>query len=238
MNNILIFGSSGAIGGALVAHYAHRFAGANIHAVSRSAQAVAFSNVTSHQLDFSDENAMCILAQSLAKNASFDAIIVAIGLLHDAHVQPEKSLSQLSFAQFEHVFTVNTFIPAMLVKHFSPLLNASDTSVFALLSARVGSISDNRLGGWYAYRAAKAALNMVIKTASIEMSRRNRHAIIIGLHPGTVDSALSEPFQTRVREGKLFTPEYCAQRLAAVIDDVTAIDSGNSLAWDGVQIPW
>jgi NAD(P)-dependent dehydrogenase (short-subunit alcohol dehydrogenase family) len=127
--------------------------------------------------------------------------------------------------------------PALVAKHFLPLLPRQGRSVFAALSARVGSIGDNRLGGWHSYRASKAALNMLIKNASIELARTRPDAVIVGLHPGTVDTGLSKPFQRGVAHNKLFTPEYCAERLIAVTDGLTRDDTGHVFAWDGARVP-
>jgi NAD(P)-dependent dehydrogenase (short-subunit alcohol dehydrogenase family) len=117
-----------------------------------------------------------------------------------------------------------------------PLLPRNGKAVFAALSARVGSISDNRLGGWYGYRASKAALNQLLRTLSIELGRQRGQAICVGLHPGTVDSALSRPFQSSVSEGKLFTPRFAAKQLLAVINKLDVSQSGRLLAWDGAEI--
>ena len=138
----------------------------------------------------------------------------------------------------ETAFRVNTIGPALVAKHFLPLLASDAKSVFAALSARVGSIDDNELGGWYAYRASKAALNMVIKTLSIELARRNPRALCVGLHPGTVDSRLSKPFQGGVPEGKLFQPAAAARALLTVLDGLSSGDSGALFAWDGTRIPF
>ena len=122
-------------------------------------------------------------------------VLVATGILHDEVFMPEKSLKDLSAEKFIHLFLVNSVLPAIIAKHFIPRLNQKKRSVFAALSARVGSISDNKMGGWYSYRASKSALNMIIKNVAIETARKNEQAIIVGLHPGTVDSNLSRPFQ-------------------------------------------
>ena len=131
---------------------------------------------------------------------------------------------------------MNTFGPAMIARYFIPLLNKENTSFFGVLSARVGSISDNKIGGWYSYRASKAALNMIIKSLSIEVARNNPNAIIVGLHPGTVDSNLSNPFQKNVSDGKLFTPDYSIAKMTNVINSLTTRDTGNCFAWDGERI--
>jgi NAD(P)-dependent dehydrogenase (short-subunit alcohol dehydrogenase family) len=163
-------------------------------------------------------------------------ILVATGLLQGEGISPEKNVRALSHEGFTKSFEINTIGPAMTAKYFVPLLSRDGKSVFAALSARVGSISDNRLGGWYAYRASKAALNMVLKTLSLEIGRRFKNQIIVGLHPGTVDTGLSKPFQGNVPEGKLFTPEFAAGKLLSVIDGLSAEDSGNLFDWAGEQI--
>lgn len=127
-------------------------------------------------------------------------------------------------------------MPALIAKHLLPKLNKDHPAIFAALSARVGSISDNQLGGWYAYRASKAALNMIIKNAAIEVGRRNRKAIVVGLHPGTVDSDLSKPFQGNVADGKLFTPEDSAQKLLEVLRSLGPEQTGKCFAWDGKEV--
>jgi NAD(P)-dependent dehydrogenase (short-subunit alcohol dehydrogenase family) len=138
----------------------------------------------------------------------------------------------------ETAFRLNTIGPALVAKHFLPLLAKDRKSVFAAISARVGSIEDNHLGGWYAYRASKAALNMVIKTLSIELARRNTNALCVGLHPGTVDTPLSTPFQSGVPEAKLFSAARSARHLLTVLDNLTPENSGCLYAWDGSQIPF
>lgn len=149
---------------------------------------------------------------------------------------PEKSLRELTAEKLVTLYSANTVAPALFAKHFLPLLPRERRAVFAAVSARVGSISDNRLGGWYSYRASKAALNMILRSAAIETARRNPEAIVAGLHPGTVRSALSHPFQRGVAAGKLFRPDYSASRLVDVLAGLTPADSGHCFAWDGSRI--
>lgn len=226
--NIAIIGASGAIGNAFTHLLRSQYPGAHIS---------TFSQHSPYHIDYTDEETIAKAAAFAAKHKPLDLVITANGILHDADVTPEKSLNDLSRKKFQHIFEANTITPALLAKHFLPMLNRERTSVFAVLSARVGSISDNHLGGWYAYRASKAALNMIVKTASIEMKRKNKQAIITGLHPGTVDSQLSKPFQANIRSDKLFTPEYAAQKLLGILDNLTAHDTGKCFAWDGQEIP-
>ena len=163
-------------------------------------------------------------------------MIVATGILFDGNITPEKSLRELSAKKFLRLFEVNTILPALIAKHFLPKLNKQDRSIFAALSARVGSVSDNKLGGWYSYRASKSGLNMIIKNAAIEINRQNKNAIIVGLHPGTVDSNLSKPFQGNVPDGKLFTPDYSVKRLLDVLGNLTPESSGRCFSWDGKEV--
>ena len=173
----------------------------------------------------------------IAQDGPLDLVFIATGLLHDGPgFQPEKSWRMQDPEAYQRAFAINATGPALVGKHFLPLLNRNQRSVFAALSARVGSISDNRLGGWHAYRASKAALNMIVRNFAIELSVRNANAIVVTLHPGTVDTSLSEPFQLRVAPEKLFTPEYAAQQLLSVVAQLVKEDSGHLIAWDGRRI--
>ncbi len=163
-------------------------------------------------------------------------IFIATGLLHDAERGPEKSLRQLDADWLMQNYRVNAIGPALVAKYFLPLMDRTEISRFAALSARVGSISDNRLGGWYGYRASKAALNMMIRNLSIEWSRKNGRSIIVALHPGTVDTPLSAPFQSNVPAAKLFDSDYAARHLLDVLDRLEPADSGKIFAWDGAEI--
>ena len=161
------------------------------------------------------------------------------GILHrgDA-LQPEKRLRDIDAAAMAEVLRVNTIGPATVARHFLPLMRRDTKSVFAAISARVGSIGDNRLGGWASYRASKAALNMLIKTFSIEHARTHPEGLCVALHPGTVDTDLSRPFQARVPQGKLFTPDDSAEKMLRVLDGLGAGDSGGVFAWDGSRIEY
>ncbi|WP_304640816.1 SDR family NAD(P)-dependent oxidoreductase [Pseudomonas sp.] len=168
-----------------------------------------------------------------------DLVINCAGFLHErAGQQPEKSLSQLSLAGLQRSFEINAFAPILLAQALLPLLRGTHRCVFASLSARVGSIGDNRLGGWYAYRASKSAQNMLLRTFAIEWQRLNRSGICLLLHPGTTDTELSRPFQARVPAGKLFTVDFVAERLLEIIARSAPEDTGRFYAWDGQPIPW
>ncbi len=240
MKNITVLGSSGAIGSTFVRYYARAFPDATVHAVSQSEIALESStkaNAVVHiPIQYDSEKSIEHAAKAVSAKSKIDLLLIATGILHGDDLEPEKSLKDLSHSNFQKLFEANTIVPAMLMKYFLPHLQRSGRSVCATLSARVGSISDNRLGGWYAYRASKAALNMIIKNAAIETKRKNKNAIIVGLHPGTVDSALSKPFQKNVPEGKLFSPEYSVEKLASVIQSLKQEDLGKCFAWDGQEI--
>lgn len=225
--NIAIVGSSGAIGGAFVKRLSQKYPHANLYAFSRKSKC---------PIDYKNEGSIAEAANLASKHGPLDLVIVANGILHDGDIMPEKSLKELTAAKFHHLFEVNTIMPTLIAKHFIPKLNKQYQAIFAALSARVGSISDNQIGGWYSYRASKAALNMVIKNISIEIGRRNKSSIIVGLHPGTVDSNLSKPFQSNVPDKKLFTPDYSTRKMLEVIEGLTPNQSGKCFSWDGKEI--
>ena len=240
IKNIAIIGSSGAIGSALANCINERFPDAMLYTFSRSVSSNHMAlNPTQHQhimIDYEYEDSIAMAAALASEKGPLDLAIVATGMLHDEKMKPEKSLKDLAQANMMALYQANCITPALLAKYFIPRLNPASPAIFAALSARVGSISDNGLGGWYAYRASKAALNMVIKNAGIETARRNKSAIIVGLHPGTVDSELSKPFQANVPEGKLFTPTNSANYLLDVLLQLEPEASGKCFAWDGQEI--
>lgn len=168
----------------------------------------------------------------------FDRIVCCVGTLQDSTVSPEKSLKQVTAGGLEHYFQVNTIVPMLCLKHLHPLLSQRTPAVFACLSAMVGSIEDNRLGGWYGYRSSKAALNMLVKTTAIEVARTNKKARIIAVHPGTTVSALSAPFSGRVKPQNYYTPAQSAARIVEVMDQLGKEDSGAFFNWNGEKLPW
>lgn len=236
LQNIVIIGSSGGIGRAFTKLLSETYLSATIHAFSRHEPKDVISRVKYQMIDYRDESSIEKSAHIASSKGAIDLVIVATGMLHDKEIMPERSLVELSLEKFQRLFEVNTITPALIAKHFLPKLNKERPSLFAALSARIGSISDNQLGGWYAYRASKAALNMIIKNAAIELARSNHQAILVGLHPGTVDTHLSKPFQRNVPNGKLFTPEYSTQKLLNVLESLTPSQSGRCFAWDGKEI--
>lgn len=232
----VVIGASGGIGGALVEALAARESIVSVTALSRRRARPGSPKVTSGHIDLLDEASVAGAAERCHDRPP-RLVICAAGVLHEGEVQPEKSLRDLDPARLARVLAVNTIGPALVLKHFAPLLPRKGRSVIALLSARVGSISDNRLGGWYGYRASKAALNQLVRTAAIELARARREALVVGLHPGTVDTALSAPFSGGVAPGKLFAPAFAAARLLEVFDGLSPGDSGRCFAWDGSEVP-
>lgn len=236
--NVVVIGAAGGIGQAFVQLLLEDVKVKAVHAFARREIPLENPKLSKGFLDLQDEATIEKSALSASENSKIDIIIVATGLLHQGDIQPEKSLRDIDPNCFAEIFAINSTGPALVMKHFLPHLNRDDKSVFAALSARVGSISDNQIGGWYAYRASKSALNMLLRTASIEVGRRYKKACVIGLHPGTVDTDLSEPFKKNVAENKLFTPEFSAQSLLKVINDVNEAQTGQVFDWAGENIPY
>ena len=233
---VIVIGASGGIGSGFVETLAAHERVKDVFALSRTGAGPRGNKIKPLTFDFSNEENIKAGAEVLRETGKFDLIVLATGLLHGNGISPEKSIRDLSYDGFAKSFAANVAGPAMTAKYFLPLLRRDSKTVFTALSARVGSISDNRIGGWYAYRAAKAALNMVLKTLSIEHGRRFKQSIIIGLHPGTVDTELSKPFQGNVPEGKLFTREYSTGKMLEVIDEVSVENTGDLMAWDGQRV--
>ena len=192
------------------------------------------------RLDLLDETSIAAAASAVGAGAARLALVInCAGVLHEpGGMQPERRLADVNAESFVQSVSVNALGPLLMAKHFEPLLRSAERTVFASISARVGSIGDNRLGGWYAYRASKAAQNMVTRNLAIELRRRARGVICVALHPGTVDTGLSEPFQSRVPPDKLFTPVEAAEKLLAVVDSLGPGSNGKFYAWDGSEIPW
>lgn len=232
-----VIGASGGIGAALTAALAASPAVAHVYALSRRPGGPGLPRVRTAHIDVVDETSIAQVASNIRDEGLLDLVLVTTGVLHDEHLQPEKRWEALTADGLAHAYAVNAIGPALCAKHFLPLLRTEVKSVFGALSARVGSIGDNRSGGWYGYRASKAALNMLVKTLALELARRNAHAVCVALHPGTVDTGLSRPFQRGVAPEQLFEPDTAAAHLLRVIDGLSHADSGQVFAWDGSRIP-
>ena len=226
-NLAVIVGATGAIG----------------NAIANEIENLGFKDVlkvgtnTTPSIDFNNENTILKTIEFVKNiNKPISILFDATGILHHNNSMPEKTLKNIDIDFAKKNFLINAIGPALLIKHFVPLLDNEDKAVFATLSAKVGSISDNGYGGWYSYRASKSALNQFIKTASIETKVKNKKAIIVALHPGTVKSKLSEPFQKI--NLKIQNPEESAKNLIKVINTLDYEQTGKFLNWDGSEIPW
>ncbi len=232
-----VFGATGGIGRALCALLAADPQFGAIHAGARRSQDKHGDKLAPFTFDLKDETTIQNAAAEIGASGPLDLVIVATGLLHDGdQMQPEKTWRDFSPEAFAQAFAINATGPALIAKHFLPLLARDRRSVFASLSARVGSIEDNRLGGWASYRASKAALHQIVRTCAIELARRNPSAVCVTLHPGTVDTDLSRPFQRGIATEKIFAPAVSARRLLHVIAGLTPAHSGQAFAWDGSRI--
>jgi NAD(P)-dependent dehydrogenase (short-subunit alcohol dehydrogenase family) len=229
----VVIGASGGIGWALAE--ALLSTGAEVHGLSRSGEAPA--GAYPGRIDLERDASIAAAAYRIGAVGVVDLVLVATGLLHDGRVMPEKSYRDLEAERLAAYFAINSIGPALVAKHFLPLLPRKGRAVFAALSARVGSISDNRLGGWHGYRASKAALNMLVKTLALELARGRPGALCVALHPGTVDTGLSRPFQRGVPQDQLFAPARAARYLLDVISNLGPTESGGCFAWDGQRIP-
>lgn len=233
-----VFGGAGGVGSALVARLAADPACATVWSGARAAPPTA-GKVRGFAFDLENEASLAAAAETLLlEGEAPDLIIVATGLLHAEGLRPEKTITALRADALARQFAVNTIGPALIAAALAPRLPRERKSVFAVLSARVSSISDNRLGGWHGYRASKAALNMIVRNLAIETANRRPAAVCLALHPGTVDTALSRPFQAGVPRGRLFSPDFAAEQLLSVIDGASPAQSGALLAWDGTVIPF
>ncbi len=223
----IVFGATGGIGSALVEA---------IRAADRFEEVIGFSRASAPAIDLLDEASLAHAAAFAAARGELRLVIAATGFLHDGCQAPEKSLRQLDAAALARSFALNAIGPALIMKHVLPLLPRSGKAAFAALSARVGSIGDNRLGGWYSYRASKAALNQIVRTSAVELGRRCPEALCVALHPGTVATPLSAPFAASGLE--VNTPAVAARNLLRTIDHLSSKDSGAFFDWRGEPVPW
>jgi len=232
----LVMGAGGGLGTALVAQLSSAAGSAGTYPA-----VLALSRSSLPAIDYGDEASLktaadWVAAQCASRQLELRLIVVASGFLHGPQGQPERSFSQLDAGYLNHVFQVNAIGPALVMKHFLPLFPRQGRCVAGFMSARVGSIGDNALGGWYGYRASKAALNQLVKTASVELTRRNRQSVCVALHPGTVDTALSQPF---AKTGLKVRPaEEAAGDLLAVLHGLVPGDTGCLVDYEGRKLPF
>ncbi|MEE2904679.1 MAG: SDR family NAD(P)-dependent oxidoreductase [Myxococcota bacterium] len=239
----LIVGARGGLGQAFCERWSQLDPSLSIVAASRNTEWCAEDTdnpkISRLEMDIGSEESVESAASYIReRELKLNVVINCSGLLHTPSFSPERALKELSMEKMRKVFEVNTFGVAMLLKYFVPLFPRNERTIFASCSARVGSIGDNRLGGWYSYRASKAAQNMMIRTAAIEVRRLRRECICIALHPGTVISELSAPFTKRKDPSKLFSPDFSATKLTQVLEKLSIEDSGEFFAYDGSRIEW
>jgi NAD(P)-dependent dehydrogenase (short-subunit alcohol dehydrogenase family) len=241
-NTAIVIGASSKIAIALIQRLSRANASTNVVAISRQFSATASadfdSNVTLLRSDYTDKSIREICEQLKPHKEEVSHVFICNGILHDADISPEKRVDDVSGDNLHGVFQVNAVIPMLWVKHLKPILAGKGNCVVTAFSARIGSIEDNQRGGWYSYRASKAALNMLLKTAAIEYMRIAKGVRFLVFHPGTTDTPLSKPFQKFVSEGKLFTPEFVADRLLGLVEAKTSDNSIQFIDWDGKSIPW
>ncbi|WOJ94620.1 SDR family NAD(P)-dependent oxidoreductase [Congregibacter variabilis] len=236
----LVVGAGGGIGSAIAQRWSTDSRFDTVWAVSREVSVDPASPAPlRHLATDHSEGQIAELAQTIMRESPrLSRVVIALGTLHGPDYAPEKSLDALQLASMQEVHRINCILPMLWISALVAGLRKSPDCRIAVLSARVGSIGDNRLGGWYSYRSAKAALNMGLRCASIELARRAKGVKLISFHPGTVDTALSAPFQRGVPEGKLFDPDFVARRLEGLLDAHSADGELSYLDWAGEPIPW
>ena len=244
-NHALVIGASSGIADALIAQLLQDETLARVTAISRSSCPEKWIDDPRlcWRLSHYDEPAITVISQQLLEQNKItplhiDRVFICNGILHSEDFNPEKRVEELDAKIMQRVFLANTIIPALWLKTLRPLLTGKKSCHMVFLSARVGSINDNRMGGWYSYRASKAALNMLLKTAAIEYARRAKNVKLIAFHPGTTDTALSKPFQKNIPEDKLFTPDFVARQLLMLVAKTPIDGTLSYLDWDHQSIDW
>ncbi len=246
-NRAMVIGAQGGIGKALVARLLQDETYHEVHAVSRKGQhgcsdSLSNPKLVCHSVDSTDEQAVSDFVHGQQQLGGFVLLVCCIGILHGGEqekpLKPEKSLRDISAEQLKTYFEINTLAPANWIKHLPVLMQKTTPAHAVFFSARVGSIEDNYLGGWFGYRASKAALNMLVKTAQIELRRKLPKLSLVSYHPGTVDTDLSKPFQKGVESAKLFRPEFTVEQLLGFLPDLSPRETAYYIDWQGKSIPW
>ncbi|GAB1262129.1 SDR family NAD(P)-dependent oxidoreductase [Aurantivibrio plasticivorans] len=242
--NAIVIGASGAIASAIIQHYLELSEKHCVIAVSRkkfkesSIPQEFQQRIEWLHCDYTESAIQALTADLADRSIEFTDVFITNGILHAENINPEKRVQALQRASLFSVMEVNACIPLLWVKYLQPLLKRGTGCIVTILSARIGSIADNELGGWYSYRMSKAALNMGIKTASIEFARIAPNTTFLLYHPGTTDSSLSKPFQKNVPEGKLFSPRFTAERLFSVIAQLPNSTNLFFKDWQGNSVEW
>ena len=237
-NASLIIGGHSGIAQAIIRTLSDTERDKAIVAVSRGQSLSNAANIDWYQSDHSEASISDITQAFQDKGLVFDRVFICLGVLHDDLVSPEKRLEDLNADSLLHVLNINSITPVLWLKHLLPVLKNTDPVRVAVFSARVGSIKDNHLGGWYGYRASKAALNMLLKSAAIEYARRVPNVKIIAFHPGTTDTELSRPFSQNVPKDKLFSPGFVATRVIDILEAQTADGELTFIDWNHQPIDW
>ena len=239
---VLVVGATGGIGSAVVEHYLQAEPGYKVIAISRGHPPKRLANAPTRLLwrrcDYTEESIAAVLHWLGTLGLQPRRVVICNGILHNERVAPEKTVARLKGPVMHEVFQANVVVPSLWIGALPGLLTGNTQCTIAVLSARVGSISDNQLGGWHSYRASKAALNMVLKSAAVEYSRRFPGVKLLAFHPGTTDTELSQPFQRGVPPEKLFSASFVALRLAELMDTLSPDGQLSYLAWDGSNIEW
>ncbi|GBL06019.1 SDR family NAD(P)-dependent oxidoreductase [Glaciecola sp. KUL10] len=239
--NALVIGASGGIAKVLIEKLVNTGEYETVYTVSRSAPDSILQGQQHESFDTVSEADVDDYVSKLKRSGvTLDYVVCATGILHtsgEMTLKPEKRLEDMNEEQFAEYFRVNTVLPAIWLKKLVKVVNKSGATII-FFSARVGSITDNSLGGWYGYRASKAALNMLVKTAAIEYRRRLPNTVLVCYHPGTVNTSLSKPFQTNVKQGKLFSPDFTCESLLKISSGLPVEQSPYYLDWAGEKIPW
>lgn len=235
---VLVFGAGGGLGQALVQELLAARVTDQVIAITRQQQSAATSGagVQYHQVDDYSEASLKPVLESISTPVS--GVLSTVGVLHTDNFMPEKRLAEVNAKQLAESFAVNATLPLLLMQQSLPLMDRKEPGFWVQLSAMVGSTTNNYLGGWYSYRASKAALNMLLKTAAIELCRTHKKLTVAAIHPGTTDTRLSAPFQERISDGKLYTPAESAERIVQVIQNLSPENSGKLWHWNGEELPY
>ena len=239
---IAVFGANSGIAQGVINCILDTLKHVNLHCISRETphqkyETLAQQVITAHHVKGYHDASLKALTSKL-KDTKFDLVFIATGVLHDSDIQPEKRIKDITQHSFEAIMSTNALVPIMIAKHMLGLMKKNTPAAICALGARVGSINDNRLGGWYSYRTSKAALVMMLKTLAIETHRTHPDLRVCAIHPGTVDTNLSQPFQANVEPHKLFSKALAGQQIMNVIDSLSMKHSGQQLAWDGSVVPY
>ena len=239
---ILIIGASSGIANALIKNFLSNDSVRKVFAVSRSLPKTHFSGNTEKiewlLSNYTESSVEQIVAGLMKREVNLNKVIICNGVLHDATISPEKRVEDIKLLNLEAVMRINAFLPMLWIKNLKTLLRKSGNCSITAFTARIGSIQDNAKGGWYAYRASKAALNMLMKTASIEYRREFARISFLLFHPGTTDTALSQPFQKRIASTSILEPDFVAEKLITILNSVTYDADIKFLDWKGQQIAW